>query len=416
MAFNLLPDNPLSAMPFLSMCWPPVAILDSRQRCLIVYLSPFVLCVVRLFAFCFPVKRERAMKKFLVLVFVAAAVGIVLSRDKPSGPVPVEPSLDGRAGVASAQQADTGGEEPVAAPTASRGASEEVAEKSPPRSDKAIAAASAPATEEAVADAEAKAEDTSRTDVPPRPDDLGESAGAKNALYEIEQVRVLLGKGEKVKAARILTAVYRKARGEAREKVREILAWVSRELFFNPRCLDLAVVHVVKRGENLTSIARKYKINWRLIARLNGIEHPKVLREGQELKIVSGEAEVLVRKSDFTLALFLDGILVKEYRVGIGEGDKTPTGRFTVETREVRPPWTPPGGTPIRYGEEGYLIGERWLGFKNQPGALGIAIHGTVDRDSIGKKCSNGCVRLLNEDVIELYDFVGKGTKVEIVG
>ena len=70
----------------------------------------------------------------------------------------------------------------------------------------------------------------------------------------------------------------------------------------------------------------------------------------------------------------------------------------------MRAPWTPPNGGIIKYGEKGYLLGERWLGFLNQPGANGLGIHGTNEPSSIRKKYSNGCIRMLNKDVIELYD------------
>jgi hypothetical protein len=42
------------------------------------------------------------------------------------------------------------------------------------------------------------------------------------------------------------------------------------------------------------------------------------------------------------------------------------------------------------------------------------AIHGTYKTESIGANQSNGCIRMLNEDVIELYSMVPIHTKVEI--
>ncbi len=46
----------------------------------------------------------------------------------------------------------------------------------------------------------------------------------------------------------------------------------------------------------------------------------------------------------------------------------------------------------------------------------GYGIHGTDAPEGIGTAASNGCIRMLNEDVIELYDMVPLGTKVKIVG
>ena len=55
-------------------------------------------------------------------------------------------------------------------------------------------------------------------------------------------------------------------------------------------------------------------------------------------------------------------------------------------------------------------LGTRWIGFKPAYG-----IHGTIDPKSIGKAMSNGCVRMHNEDVEELYDLVVVGTPVKII-
>ena len=44
-----------------------------------------------------------------------------------------------------------------------------------------------------------------------------------------------------------------------------------------------------------------------------------------------------------------------------------------------------------------------------------IYIHGTPEEGLIGKKASHGCIRMFNEDVIELFSLVDKGTKVNIV-
>lgn len=44
----------------------------------------------------------------------------------------------------------------------------------------------------------------------------------------------------------------------------------------------------------------------------------------------------------------------------------------------------------------------------------GILIHGTNNESGIGKEISHGCIRMLNEDVIKLYDLVKKGTLVLI--
>lgn len=43
-----------------------------------------------------------------------------------------------------------------------------------------------------------------------------------------------------------------------------------------------------------------------------------------------------------------------------------------------------------------------------------IYVHGTADLANLGRPASHGCVRMRNEDVIELFDLVPAGTEVEI--
>ncbi len=231
----------------------------------------------------------------------------------------------------------------------------------------------------------------------------------------LQHARSLLKNGKRIEARKLLSKLYLNSEPALRRSARKLLDLINKDLVFNPRCVEGAKIHVVKRGEMLITIAKRYKVNWRMIARLNGIGPPYRIREKQKLKIITGRPEIIVDKSEFRLALFINGAFIREYPVGHGKENKTPTGTLVVDQTLVRPPWFPPEGGVIHYGEKGYLIGERWLGFKNEPGASGLGIHGTNDAKSIGTMCSNGCIRMLNKDVIELYDFVVIGTKVKVV-
>ena len=62
-----------------------------------------------------------------------------------------------------------------------------------------------------------------------------------------------------------------------------------------------------------------------------------------------------------------------------------------------------PGGIPSN------PLKARWLGI-----ADGVGVHGTADRGSIGSNASHGCIRMLVEDVIKLYDKVPVGTPIFI--
>jgi len=60
--------------------------------------------------------------------------------------------------------------------------------------------------------------------------------------------------------------------------------------------------------------------------------------------------------------------------------------------------------------EEGFNRGGSVDSFKRY-----IYIHGTHEEGLIGQKASHGCIRMLNQDIIELFELVSEGTKVNIL-
>jgi len=340
------------------------------------------------------------MRKLLILVLVAALVGILISkrRDRdaaaPEGGGPGPELVESRAPSAGAPTlADT-----VAflASQAAR-APAEPADAGPPAQPKVVVLSSRSAAPAAVPAPHAE---------PAAP--LGE-----DFARQIEQAGALLAAGKRVEARALLSRLYVTSRGAAAAKLRDLLDRINKELVFTPRCVEGAIVHVVQAGEILSSIGDKYGVHWRMIARLNGMQSDR-LSVGQRLKIIEGPASVVVCKSEFRLALFMNGVYVKEYPICIGRDDLTPAGSLVVDTMLVRPRWYKPGGGIIEYGEQGHLLGERWIGFRDEPGANGLGIHGTNEEATIGTKCSNGCLRMRNDDVIELYDFMLPGSHVHI--
>jgi len=345
------------------------------------------------------------MKKFFLLIIIAAAVGLVISRsgERPEAPAADSPRDDS---VAAAHEGPS-----PARPTARPAPQRPTARLEPPEH---VAPEPTPA-ERQVAGAPIPKPDPPRTRPPlaaaasanaPQPA-AAQSAAFRKALDLVKQ-------GKRLEARKILSDVYWRGDAQTRRAAQLVLERINAELVLNPQCMEGATVHVVQRGEVLEKIARKHKVNWRMIARLNGISRPDLIRIDQRLKMLTGEQKILVDLSEFTLALFIDGHFIKQYAVGIGKDNKTPKGEFTVDQRMVKPDWYPPEGGIIKYGEKGHLIGERWIGFRNQPGAVGIGIHGTNEPETIGTACSNGCIRLHNKDVIELYDFVVSGARVTI--
>ncbi|MFZ5595748.1 MAG: L,D-transpeptidase family protein [Bacillota bacterium] len=89
---------------------------------------------------------------------------------------------------------------------------------------------------------------------------------------------------------------------------------------------------------------------------------------------------------------------VKVYPVAVGKfSTPTPTGNYKVINKIVNP---------------GGMLGTRWMGLDIPGGNYGI--HGTNNPSSIGKFISNGCIRMHNRDVEEIFPMVAVGTPVQI--
>lgn len=176
----------------------------------------------------------------------------------------------------------------------------------------------------------------------------------------------------------------------------------------------------VQKGDSLAKICKRAQKDQSLnvtpgmLRWVNGIPGDRI-KPDQELAIPRGELRVVVSKSRFRLDLWLGAGIVRSYAVALGREDKTPIFDFVVESKLEKPPWDDPTtGNRIHYGEPGYALGTRWLGFNDAEGHAGLGIHGTDDPDSIGKNASLGCVRLRNPDVEDLFELVPLRAKVSI--
>ena len=143
---------------------------------------------------------------------------------------------------------------------------------------------------------------------------------------------------------------------------------------------------------------------------------PKVTRA----ELVKKNPVVLIAdRSAFELRVYKKLNLAKTYKIAVGQaGYDTPAGEYTIANKAVNPVWNVPNsdwagalaGTVIPGGAPNNPLKARWLGI-----AAGVGIHGTSDRGSVGSNASHGCLRMLVEDVVELYPQVPVGSKVLIV-
>ena len=107
------------------------------------------------------------------------------------------------------------------------------------------------------------------------------------------------------------------------------------------------------------------------------------------------------------------------YGIGVGREGFTWSGVKTVARKAEWPDWYPPAEMIARQpylprmiaGGPGNPLGARAMYL----GGTEYRIHGTNDPTTIGKHVSSGCIRLTNDDVIDLYSRVQVGAKVVVL-
>ena len=148
-----------------------------------------------------------------------------------------------------------------------------------------------------------------------------------------------------------------------------------------------------------------------LLSKSNNIQG-SAIRVGRKIKVPKAKFSITVNKSQKILILKADGQIFKTYKVATGkEKTPTPVGTFTITSKIVDPPWYKLNGKMIPAGDPANQLGSRWLGLSKPS----YGIHGTIDPASIGQNATEGCVRMKNSDVEELFSIVPEGTEVAIV-
>jgi len=208
---------------------------------------------------------------------------------------------------------------------------------------------------------------------------------------------------------------------EERAAVKATLAMLSKKWLFSrdPYAADtLTGTYKVQIGDLLEKIAKNYKVPYEILMTINNIKRPEQLRAGETIKVINGPFHAIIYRSTFTMDLYLGNkTYVKSYEVGLGEeGLETPTGKWRVAKggKLVKPTWTDPKtGRTYVADDPDYPLGSRYIGLEgiegNAKDRTGFAIHGTKEPETIRTRSSGGCIRLLNGEVIELYNLLTSG-------
>ena len=156
---------------------------------------------------------------------------------------------------------------------------------------------------------------------------------------------------------------------------------------------------------------------------------PRYLRQEVSYRTAEPVGTIVVDTREHFLYLVQADGKAMRYGVGLGREGYAWTGRGVVQWKQKWPRWTPPDDMVGRQPElRQYAAANGGMnpGLANPLGARAMyifkdgqdtlyRIHGTPDWRSIGKATSSGCVRMLNQDVIDLYERVPAKTRVVVM-
>ncbi len=135
---------------------------------------------------------------------------------------------------------------------------------------------------------------------------------------------------------------------------------------------------------------------------------------------------IVVDPSQRLLYFIMDNGSAIRYGVGVGRAGFAWSGEATIGMKRRWPRWLPPEEMVYRDAKAMEWVNGMPGGPENPLGARALylnangqdtlyRIHGTNDPSSIGKAMSSGCIRMLNEDVADLFERVPVGAKVVVL-
>ena len=145
----------------------------------------------------------------------------------------------------------------------------------------------------------------------------------------------------------------------------------------------------------------------------------RIPREVVDFNGAYAAGTVIVSTSERRLYFVLPGHKAVKYGIGVGRAGFDWSGSQTISRKQEWPEWIPPAEMIQRRPDlPRYMAGgpENPLGARAMYlGATLYRIHGSNEPDTIGTAVSSGCIRMLNEDVVDLYDRVKVGTPVVVL-
>jgi lipoprotein-anchoring transpeptidase ErfK/SrfK len=140
--------------------------------------------------------------------------------------------------------------------------------------------------------------------------------------------------------------------------------------------------------------------------------------------VASSEAQpkgsIIINTSERRLYYLMGDGKALRYAVGVGKDGLSWSGRDRISSKRQWPDWRPPAEMVAREAAKGRELPSYVKGGPNNPlgaralyiGSTLYRIHGTNQPWTVGQANSSGCIRMTNEDVIDLFERVDVGAQV----
>jgi lipoprotein-anchoring transpeptidase ErfK/SrfK len=135
------------------------------------------------------------------------------------------------------------------------------------------------------------------------------------------------------------------------------------------------------------------------------------------------EGAIIVRTPERALYFVEGNGKALRYSVGVGREGMQWSGQSSIVAKAEWPSWNPPAEMIKREALKGHMLPDHMDGGPTNPlgaramyiGGRIYRVHGTNNESSIGGAVSSGCIRMMNADVIDLYDRVKIGAKIYVI-
>lgn len=288
----------------------------------------------------------------------------------------------------------------------------------------------APAAPAAKAEPEKPVEETPAAPLASRRGDDG-ATPAEAALSESEleqRASEALDRGAPAEAARLLSRLMLAHVDAGRDDRVALARWTAllqqaqAQHRWNPKGNWPAVDVKVQSGDTLIGIRKRcldaqpgLLLCTGQIVRANRLASSSAIRPDEALRVPTERASVRVDLSAMWAFYCFGDEVAAAWEVGVGrEGRDTRAGVYTIGAKQERPMWSPVGREPVPYGDPTNPLGTRWLAWYQEGRATSLGFHGTNDPTGVGQRVSEGCIRMRNEDVEQLFEILPLSAEVRV--